>query len=118
LSPFVKKLIEVKKEPPVIIATVTKECLDSPEGYELKKTVDCHATAEMTTVVIDLGSVRYMSTAFIGTLVEIRHDLSGRNKRLALIKLDEHNRKVIVTTKLDKILCVFDTQEEALRALA
>ena len=115
---LMRNFVVTKKIEPVLFACLDKECLDTEEAYHLKKVLENFVKPDICVIALDLSSVKFISTIFFGTLIELHHDFVDRNKKMVIIGLNEHNRKVVAITKLDKVLNVHNTFEEARKAMS
>ena len=72
------------------------------------KLLGCAKTQAKPNLMIDLAEVQYIDSAAIGILLEIARQLQAKKIKLSLIHVAEPIRKVLVITKVDKILTVHD----------
>ncbi len=73
--------------------------------------------AEGQKILFDLAKVEYIFSQFLEVLLKLRKVLLARQGKLALCNLGAVCREVIETTHLHQLIPVFDTEEEAVRAL-
>ena len=70
-------------------------------------------------VVIDLGSVRQLSSAALGMLIALQKVIVDRQGgKIALANVREDLRKVFKITKLDRLMKIHDGTQQAIAALA
>ncbi len=68
-------------------------------------------------ILLDFGGLTYMNNKGIGLLVRLEASLRGQGRRLAVIGLNDHYRRVFRTTGLDEGIRVYGTEVEAVEAL-
>lgn len=69
-------------------------------------------------VLINLTNVAYMDSSGIATLVEGLKAAQGQKANFALFGLTKHTRSVLELVRLDKVFRIFDSEAQALQALA
>src|SRR3989304_5398881 len=67
-------------------------------------------------LVVNLGSVTYLDSSGIGTLVEVFRRVNGFGGKLVLCGLNDRVHSVFEITKLDKFFKICLTEAEALSA--
>lgn len=65
-------------------------------------------------LIIHLGSVDYMDSSGVGTLVKIAHTVKAYSGKLALVAPSAKVRSIFEITTLDKYFNILATEEEAL----
>lgn len=95
------------------------ENLNDTELDELKGALLNAATqAEPPVVVLDLSNLKFFGSAFIEALFRAWNQLNARpGGRMSLCGLSDYSREVVEITHLDQLWNVFETREEAVRAL-
>jgi anti-sigma B factor antagonist len=69
-------------------------------------------------LIIDLENVRYFGSAFITFLLRCHLPVKQQGGELVLAGVNNRIRELLKTTALDTIWALYDTREEAMRALA
>ena len=69
-------------------------------------------------ILIDLSEVRSVDSDGLGEIVHGFNDVRQAGGRLALCGVAVHLRGLLVTTKLDEYIPVFDSEQEAVKSLA
>ena len=64
-------------------------------------------------IVINFERVKFLSSAVLGKLISLYKRLGKEKGRLALCCINKDVRQVFKITRLDKIIPIFDTEEEA-----
>lgn len=85
------------------------------------KPLDAAAAAAIGTaargIILDFGGLTTMNNKGVALLVRLEARLRGQGRRLAVIGLNDHTRRVFRTTGLDEGIPVFETETEAAAAL-
>ena len=68
-------------------------------------------------LVVDLEHTEFFGSAFLGILFRVWNRLNGGGGVFALCSLRPHCREVIKTARLDTLWPIYDTRDEAVRAL-
>lgn len=70
-------------------------------------------------LIIDLRHVKFIGSAFLGTIVKVQKTVAKRpSGRFALCELSSFSKAAVAVTKLDTLLEIFDTLDDALEAFA
>ncbi|HHV71846.1 MAG TPA: STAS domain-containing protein [Clostridia bacterium] len=72
---------------------------------------------EIKMLVLDLGGVPFMDSAGIGVIVSLLKEMHVRGGKIALAGIQPNVGKVFWITKLDKVLPIYETREEAESAM-
>lgn len=68
-------------------------------------------------LIVDLRNVKFIGSAFLGRMVAIQKELESRdNGRLALVEMSSFCRAALAVSKLDTVLEIYPTVEDALKA--
>ena len=65
-------------------------------------------------LLIDIGKVTFLDSSGLGALVAIWKSVSSKNGKLKLCRIDPSVRTVFEVTRINRILEIYDTEEEAL----
>ncbi len=65
--------------------------------------------------IVDLTSVHFVTSFFLGKLMEWRRKLIGNTRAMVVCGAREEIRELLVSTRLSKVMVVVDTMEEAMR---
>ncbi|MCA9415265.1 MAG: STAS domain-containing protein [Candidatus Omnitrophica bacterium] len=68
-------------------------------------------------VVLDCSNLQYLDSSGLATLLNIHKNLAARDAKMILCGLSEGILRVITFTKLDKVLQLTDTLEDATQTL-
>ena len=108
--------IKEKIEGDVAILTVSGNMMGGPETMALHDKVKSLGADEIKKVVIDLKDVKWMNSSGLGSLMAGMITLRGSGGDMRLAKLNDRVRRPIEITKLDQILKIYDSVEEAATA--
>ncbi|MEX2185364.1 MAG: STAS domain-containing protein [Pirellulales bacterium] len=93
--------------------SVTEIMLDSI-GVEL---IEMLADIEPPVVIIDLSPTHHLGSKAVSILVNAWRTTRARKGRLAFCRLNPYSREVLRTLHLDRHWEVYDTREDAVRAM-
>jgi anti-sigma B factor antagonist len=68
-------------------------------------------------IILDCNGLTYMNNKGVALLVRLEARLRGQGRRLAVIGLNDHYRRVFRMTGLDEGIPVFETEAQAVAAL-
>src|SRR5437868_10585889 len=71
---------------------------------------------ESTNVIVDFTKIDYIDSTGIGELVGYLGKFSGQNRKLILVNPSERILKLLKLAKLDVVLKIYNTEEEAVSA--
>jgi anti-anti-sigma factor len=92
--------------------------LDSAEFDRLNGRIDeVFAQRPGARFILDLTSTRYMGSAMLGLMVNIRHRVKTMNGRLALCGMSAALQGVFKACCLEKLFTIARTRDDALKAL-
>ena len=67
--------------------------------------------------ILDLAEVRYMGSAALGLMVNIRHRVKSMNGRLALCHMSNPLHQIFKACCLERLFTIARTREDALKVL-
>ena len=91
--------------------------LDSAGAGAVDLELTSQTVARRKPVIVDLSQVPFIASLGIGMLVRIARSLSGHGLRMVAVAPNQPVRHVLELMKLDSLLPVVTTRDEALRAL-
>jgi anti-sigma B factor antagonist len=113
-----KKTMQIKKtiEKDAAQLVFSGDILGEADGAAVRSMIYNLAEADVKRVVIDLGDVRHINSAGLGSLVAglITMRKSGGDIRLA--RVHDHVQEVLVITRLVQIFDTHESVKEALKA--
>ncbi|MBF0288649.1 MAG: STAS domain-containing protein [SAR324 cluster bacterium] len=68
-------------------------------------------------IVLNFSKVDFIDSSGIGLVVSIFKALQGRQAKFALCHLSKKNTEIFSMTRLDKILSIYGTEDEALASI-
>jgi len=72
---------------------------------------------EVTHLIVDLSAVNYIASVGVGVLLSVAQDLDEKNGRLVLAAPSDTVRETLGLMKIDDVIKITDTVEEAAAAL-
>jgi len=86
---------------------------------ELLKTVTSllEEDTALQNLLINLESVNSIDSSGIGGIVSILNSLKKRDGKLMLCRVNKKNMDILSMTALDKIINIFETEEEAVKSV-
>ncbi len=100
----------------VAILSVSGE-IDLQYSPELRKILQSKAKARCAALVIDFSDVRYIDSSGLATLVEYCRDARSFAGALALACLQERVRTIFDLVRLNELMSIYATLDEAKAAL-
>lgn len=67
--------------------------------------------------VLDLAKVKFLPSLTLGAMVKLGNEFRNRDQRLLLASAQPTVRQVITITRLDRVFEIFDTVDDALKAV-
>jgi len=107
--------IKERIEGEVAILTVSGNMMGGPETMALHEKVKSLGADKIKKVVIDLKDVKWMNSSGLGVLMACMTTLNSTAGKLKLASVTEKVKSLLVITQLMRI---FDTYENAERAVA
>ncbi len=107
--------IKEKIENDIAILTMKGDLLGEPDTTTVRDKIYSLVSDEVKKVVIDLGSVNYMNSSGLGSLISALTTMRNSGGELRLARVGAKVLNLFVITQLVK---VFDTYETVDRALA
>jgi anti-sigma B factor antagonist len=99
------------------LITAKGSLVGGDETVELRQAVAGYAEREYGKLIIDLKDVTYLNSTAIGVLVSAHTTYSKKNWRLVLSGVANNIASIFVITKLTLVFDVYDTVDEAAKAL-
>ena len=107
--------IKEKMENEIAILTIKGDLLGEPDTTSVRDKIHSLVSDEVKSVIIDLGSVNYMNSSGLGSLISALTTMRNAGGELRLARVGAKVQNLFVITQLVK---VFDTYETVDRALA
>jgi anti-sigma B factor antagonist len=83
--------------------------------FALRDTVRAEKTAKI--LILDFNQVPYVDSAGVGVIVNAHVSCVNSGRRLALVAVKHRIRALMKTTRVDEVLTIFPTLQEAQAAL-
>lgn len=85
---------------------------------KLKETVEVFIEDEnLEGVILNCAEVEFVDSSGLGLIVSIYKTLLKRGRKFGLTHLNERTREIFILTKLDKILTITGSDEDAIKVL-
>jgi anti-sigma B factor antagonist len=85
---------------------------------KLKDTVEVFIEDEnLAGVIMNCENVQFVDSSGLGLIVSIYKTLLKRGRKFALSNLNERTKEIFILTKLDKIMTIADTDDDAIKTL-
>lgn len=107
--------IKEKIEGDVAVLSVTGNMMGGPDTMDLHEKVKSLSADGVKRVVIDLKGVKWMNSSGLGVLMACMTTLNNSGGKLKLSSVTEKVKSLLIITQLMRI---FDTYENAERAVA
>jgi anti-sigma B factor antagonist len=99
------------------LITARGSLIGGEETVELRQAVAGFAEREYAKLILDLKDVTYLNSTAIGVLVSAHTTYTKKNWRLVLSGVANNIASIFVITKLTLVFDVYDTVDEAAKAL-
>ena len=87
--------------------------VDMGSSRELRKVFQGLWSGKVSPIVVDLGKVPYIDSSGLATLVECFKEVSKYKGKFALAGMTQNVREVFRLARLDTVLTIFDSVEQA-----
>ncbi len=108
---------KVTKQPGVIVIHIAGDVTGFAEDALMAAYGDA-GDGQAETVILDFSGLEYMNSTGIGLLVTLLIRTQRQQQRLLACGLSDHYRQIFDLTRLNEAIGLYDTQEEALAAVA
>jgi len=106
---------EEKIEDTIILKPLVKR-IDASNAQELKTVILERTVTGNVRILIDLSFVDFIDSSGLGAVVSVLK-ASGRSSSISICGLSETVNTVFRLSRMDKIFQIFDSKEQALKAL-
>jgi len=104
-----------KDDRPLIVVQGEIDVATSPQFRDAMLELIAQGHAHL---LVHLGAVRYMDSSGLGALASALKRLRSRQGALVLVAPTDGVKRVLHVTRLDKIIRIYATEEEALKSLS
>ncbi len=112
-----RRIKVTEKEGVSIVRFLDKKIVDSGSIEQLGEELDALVTEEKrSNILLNFEGVDFLSSAALNKLIKLNNNAKKISGRLKLSNLRPEIREVFKITKMDRILDLRDTQEDALVA--
>ncbi len=99
----------------VTVVTVLTDVLDASNAEEFKITA-APILEENNKIVFEMSQIKFMDSSGCGTLLSYLRQLKSSNGNLKLCRVQEAVRVLFELVRIDRIIKIFDTKEEAIKS--
>jgi len=110
--------VEIEREDDLAVVTLPESLQHiTPETTQEaeKKLIALIEEPEINRMIIDLNKMEYGGTPVLALLVHIYLKAKRRHKHLRLCDVHPYMKEVLEKTRLDRILEIFESREDALK---
>lgn len=90
--------------------------VDLYEGYQLREEVKNLLRTGSRTLIFDCRKVSYVDSTGLGIFIQARELAQEAGGGVAIVAPGPAFQRVLTTTQLDRLIAVYETQEEAIAA--
>lgn len=108
------EIVEVSS---VAVATVLCERYSEHEAKPIEHDLLAAAAQCSNKLVIDMSKVTMLASAGIGSLITLHQACAKANGKMSICGLDPQIEKMLRLTRMDKMLVLVHTREQALKAV-
>jgi anti-sigma B factor antagonist len=100
----------------VCVVRIPEDALNAANSSQFKREIRDTLEA-FDTVVFDLGSIQFLDSSGCGALLSCLRHVSGKSGELRLCSVQKPVMTLFRLVRIDWIIPIYDTREEAVRAL-
>jgi anti-sigma B factor antagonist len=108
--------IQEEKKGNVLILKLDGELMGGEELKPFQEKIYQAIREKMTHVIVDMADVKWMNSSGLGALMAGLATLRSSEGDLKLIRVSDRVKRPIKITKLDQVLQMFDSIEDAMRS--
>jgi anti-anti-sigma factor len=112
------KTSEIERHGRAALLRVRAERLTEIESPSLLTGASNAIEAAAQSLLLDMGEVRFMASAGIGALLELRKLATGAGGKLVVFNLSDELLEVLKLTNLDRIFVIAKDEAKALKSVA
>ena len=99
----------------VVIVSVLTEVLDASNTEDFKTDI-APILEKNAHVIFEMSQIKFMDSSGCGTLLSCLRRLKSSNGNLKLCRVQEPVRTLFELVRIDRIIEIFDTEEEAIKS--
>jgi len=101
----------------VLVSLAKHRLIEGLEAHKVGRAILAFADDAPGTIVIDFTGVLFVSSAFVGTLVDLYQKIAPKSVALRLCGMNANVHKVFQVTRLDRLFTIDQTREDSVAAL-
>ncbi len=90
--------------------------LDATTSIQMEQEINSLLDSEICKVMIDFCGIDYMSSAGMRVLLSMTKRLRNKGGKLSIFAIHEEVREIISMAGFEKVLAIYATEEEAIKA--
>ena len=106
------------KKGDVLILALSGELMGGEESQDLGKRVYSAIEEGLVNIVVDMSEVKWMNSSGLGLIMAGLTTLRASGGDLRLCQVSDRVHRPIEVTKLDQVIRIFGTQEDAIQSYA
>jgi len=110
-------LIQADLKDKILVIRPKKEEVGLDEAEELKTIAGEWKEKKIRSAIIDFSGISYMSSPFLGAMIEVLKSFREKGIRFALAGLNSQVLGILRSTNLDRVIQIFNTLPEACEAM-
>lgn len=100
---------------PLFTQAVFAEPKSASEWHHLEEQLDAPSTEQ---VIVDLGEITYFGSTVLEWITQLWKRVKNKGGRLAVVRPSKIGREVLNVARLERLLGIFDTRDQAFIWLA
>ncbi len=108
--------IQEEKKGNILILKLEGELMGGDDLKPFQEKIYHAIKQKMTRIIVDMADVKWMNSSGLGTLMAGLTTLRSSEGDLKLVHVPDRVKRPIQITKLDQVLQMFDTVEDAVRS--
>ena len=102
----------------VLILTLSGELMGGEESQDLSKRIYSTIEEGVVNLVLDMSGVKWMNSSGLGLIMAGLTTLRASGGDLRLCQVSDRVHRPIEVTKLDQVIRIFGTEDEAVQSYA
>jgi anti-sigma B factor antagonist len=103
----------LKLENNLLILAFQGDLIGGSDSLELMDAINDKINQGVSKAIVNMGEVRYMNSSGIGILITIFTKFKNRNGNAVVCSASDQIVKLLTITKLDTVIKIYPTEEEA-----
>ena len=109
--------ISFKQIDEITVVKIDSQELNHVVSHEFQRQLTPLFDEKTFNVALDMGSIDFMDSMGIGTLITLRNKLMKEKGCIAMFNINDRVKKIIDIAALHKVFDLYDTESEAIEGL-